>query len=136
MEKKLKYADFVLAFIRITLGLLLIYVGKEMFSQDSMKGYINWLTDIKFPMPAFMAYIGKVAELIGGISLVLGIGIRWTSIPAMIAMLVINFIMGDGHLWGNTFLAFLLLIVFFILGDGTWSLSSFLQNRRANVLNQ
>jgi uncharacterized membrane protein YphA (DoxX/SURF4 family) len=85
-------------------------------------------------MPALMAYIGKLAELLGGISLVLGFGIRWTAVPAMIAMLVINFIMGDGHLWGNTFMAFLLLLVFFILGDGSWSLSSLLQKRKDKLI--
>ncbi len=119
---KLKYADQIMAIIRITLGLLLLYVGKEMFKAENMKGYTDWLTDIKFPMPKLMAYMGKLAEIAGGLSLVSGIGIRWTAIPAMIAMLVINFIMSDGQVWGNTFLAFLLILVFFVQGEGIWSI--------------
>jgi hypothetical protein len=41
MEKLNKYADLVIAIVRITLGLLLLQVGKEMFTSDSMKGYID-----------------------------------------------------------------------------------------------
>jgi putative oxidoreductase len=132
MKNKLKYGDHILAVIRITLGLLLLYVGREMFNAESMKGYTDWLTDIKFPMPKIMAYMGKLAEIAGGLSLVLGIGIRWTAIPAMIAMLVINFIMGDGNLWGGTFLAFLLILVFFIQGEGIWTVSGLVYKQDDN----
>lgn len=132
MINKMKYGDQVLAIIRITLGLLLLYVGREMFNAESMKGYTDWLTDLKFPLPKIMAYAGKLAEIAGGISLVLGIGIRWTATPAMIAMLVINFIMSDGQLWGSTFLAFLLIVVFFVQGEGIWSVTSFLGRIRKN----
>jgi len=128
---KLKYADQVMAIIRITLGLLLLYVGREIFKADSMKGYTDWLTDLKFPMPKIMAYVGKLAEIAGGLSLVLGIGIRWTALPAMIAMLVINFIMGDGQVWGSTFLAFLLILMYFVQGEGTWGVADILKTYRS-----
>lgn len=128
----MKYGDQVLAIIRITLGLLLLYVGREMFNAESMKGYTDWLTDLKFPLPKIMAYAGKLAEIAGGITLVLGIGIRWTAIPAMIAMLVINFIMGDGHLWGSTFLAFLMILIYFVQGAGIWSVAEILSKNRNN----
>ena len=64
MINKMKYGDQVLAIIRITLGLLLLYVGREMFNAESMKGYTDWLTDLKFPLPKIMAYAGKLARCV------------------------------------------------------------------------
>lgn len=118
-----------LALVRVITGILLLRVGWEMFSTDKMSGYFQWLTDIRFPMPVFMAYAGKLAELAGGLSFLTGFLIRWTSIPVMITMVVITFIMGEGNLMSDSFLLLMLAWVFFCQGAGKWSLGYFLFGR-------
>lgn len=115
-------AGLVLA--RVITGILLLRVGWEIQSTDKMSGYVQWLTDIHFPMPATMAYAGKLAELAGGLSFVIGFFVRWTSIPVMITMAVITFILGDGNFMSDSFLLLLLAWVFFCKGAGIWSLDN------------
>ncbi|MBK6478564.1 MAG: DoxX family membrane protein [Saprospiraceae bacterium] len=49
-----------------------VILFKLMFSKDTMSGYIQWLGDIHFPFASKMAYVGKIAEMVGGLSLILG----------------------------------------------------------------
>ncbi len=136
MTNNLRYTDQIMAIIRIVFGGMLIYMSREMLIKETMTGNIQWLTDIHFPIPTIMAYIGKIAELLCGVSLVLGFGIRWTALPVMFTMLVINYFMENVNLWGNTFLAFLLLMVFFAQGDGIWTVISILNKSKMKRENE
>jgi uncharacterized membrane protein YphA (DoxX/SURF4 family) len=66
------YLDKTLAILRIALGLLLIYHGREVLYPEMMKGYFDW-EPFKGPNGAFLAYLGKGAELVSGILLTLGL---------------------------------------------------------------
>ena len=114
-----------LALVRVTTGILMTYHGYEVFMVDKMDGYHQWLSDLKFPSPAFMAYLGKGAELIGGILLTLGLFTRFAAILIAITMAVVCFGMGDGKFMTNDqhpFLFVLISLLFFFTGAGKYSL--------------
>lgn len=117
-------------FARLMTGIILIKVGWEIFSAETMSGYMQWLTDIKFPMPKPMAYLGKLAELAGGVALILGLFTRILCVPVIITMFVITFIMGDGSISGNSFLLLLLALIFISLGAGPWSLDERMMGKK------
>jgi putative oxidoreductase len=58
--------------VRIITGIMIVRYGLEVFNKPKMDGNIAWLTDLHFPVPAFMAFFGKGAELIGGVFLMIG----------------------------------------------------------------
>ncbi|KAA2241829.1 DoxX family protein [Chitinophaga agrisoli] len=114
-----------LALMRIITGLLMVYHGWEVFDKAKMDEYAKWLTDLHFPAPAFMAYLGKSTEWVSGILLTLGLLTRLAVIPLAIAMTVVCFGMGNGRILTqdqHPFLFVLLAGVFFFTGPGKWSL--------------
>jgi putative oxidoreductase len=122
-----------LGLIRILTGLFMVYHGWEVFSADKMTGYQQWLTDLKFPSPALMAYLGKGSELVGGILLTLGLLTRLAVIPLIGTMAVICFGMGHGKIFmddQHPFLFILLFLVFFFCGPGRYSLDKILFRKK------
>lgn len=59
---------------------------------NSMPDTIAWFGNAEWglglPFPAFMAYLATLSELLGAIALLLGLAVRWISIPLMITMVV------------------------------------------------
>ena len=122
-----------LIIIRILVGVMIAVYGLEMFDSKEMKDAVAWLTDIHFPIPLFMAYLGKVTELVGGIFLAIGLFTRFVSIPLVINMSVITIFMGSGKIFSDGQLPFLFLLFFLsfiIYGGGKWSLDNLLFNRK------
>ena len=122
-----------LIIVRISTGIIIANYGLEVFSRGHMNGNVQWLTDIHFPLPFIMAYIGKGIELAGGIFLILGLLTRLWCIAMIADMIVIIFIMGHGKIFGDEqlpFLLMLLFIVFAINGAGKWSMDKMIFTRR------
>jgi putative oxidoreductase len=122
-----------LVIIRIIVAILIAAYGLEVFEADKMKSNIAWLTDIHFPAPVFMAYLGKITELAGGILLAVGLFTRLVSIPLIIDMVVVIIFMGNGKIFGDAQLPFLFalfFLTFIIYGGGKWSLDNLLFNRK------
>lgn len=120
-----QYTPKLLALIRVITGILFVYHGHEIFVSDQMKNYTQWLSDLHYPLPAIFAYTGKTAELLGGISLLLGIRVRLFMLPLTLTLLLITFTMGHGKILTedqHPFISALLTGVFFCLGSGEWSL--------------
>jgi putative oxidoreductase len=121
--------------IRVIIGILIAKEGFQVFNKSHMDGNFAWLKDIHFPAPVFMAYVGKTAELIGGISLAIGLLTRFSGLVLVIDMAVITFIMGSGKFWNQDELPFLLLLIFacfIFLGGGIYSLDHLLFNKASS----
>ena len=118
---------------RVTSGLIIASYGLEIFDAETMNGYARWLTDIRFPAPIIMAYIGKLSELVGGVFLAFGLMTRFASLSLIITMIVITFIMGEGNLRSESFFLLLLFLTFFFLGGGKWSLDHLLFAKKSEA---
>jgi putative oxidoreductase len=118
-----------LGIIRIIIGLFMIYHGLEIFDKAKMNEYTKWLVDMPLPAPAFMAYLGKAAELLSGILLALGLFTRPAALLLAITMTFIAFGIGHGKVYmedQHPFLFVLLAFVFIFTGPGRWSLDKLL----------
>ena len=65
---------------------------------NKMNGFedvVSWFGNAEWglglPMPWLMAFMATSAEVVGAIMLLIGLGVRWVSIPLMITMLVAAF---------------------------------------------
>ncbi|MBL1319790.1 MAG: DoxX family protein [Methylophaga sp.] len=74
-------------------------------SDSSLQGTIDWFGNpdwgLGLPFPEIMAHLAWGAEYFGAIALVLGLAVRWVSIPLMATMIVAA---ATVH-WGNGWLA-------------------------------
>ena len=61
--------------------------------------YAKWLTELNFPSPSFMAYVGKGTEFISGIFLTIGLFTRLAVIPLAVTMVIVAFGMGKGRIF-------------------------------------
>lgn len=117
-----------LALVRMVTGALMLYHGLELFDAEKIRNYGQWLSDLTFPSPVLMAYLGKGAELAGGILLLLGLFTRSAALLIAVTMLVVCFFMGKGRIFTDDqhpFLFVLLAALFFFTGPGKWSLDHF-----------
>lgn len=124
-----------LVLIRVISGLLIFVHGLGIFSKGHMDGNVAWLTDLHFPLPVLLAYIGKGAELIGGALLILGLFTRIATLILIINMLVITFVLGNGKIFTDDqhpFLLTLLFVYLFFIGSGKISLDHLLFNKTKN----
>ncbi len=115
------------AIIRIITGLLMVYHGFEIFNSAQMNEYASWDSIKSMPFPAFWAYLGKGAELVGGILLTIGFMTRPAAILLALTMLFICFKIGNGKFWYDAqhpFLFALLSMIFFFTGPGKWSVDN------------
>lgn len=55
---------------------------------DTIAWFGNPEWGLGLPLPALMAWLAVLSELLGSIALLLGLGVRWFSIPLMITMIV------------------------------------------------
>ncbi|RYU96781.1 DoxX family protein [Emticicia agri] len=115
------------AIIRIITGLLMVYHGFEIFDSTQMQQYASWDSIKNLPFPAFWAYLGKGAELVGGILLTIGFMTRPAAIIIALTMLFICFKIGNGKFWYDAqhpFLFVLLAMIYFFMGPGKWSIDN------------
>jgi len=113
-----------LAFIRVLVGIFLIYHGSEIFDDAKIKEYAAWDIFKKSSSASFMIYLGKGFELVGGILLALGLFTRLACVIIMGTMFYISFFVGNGKIWYEDqypFLFALLALVFFFTGPGNKS---------------
>ncbi|MFD2521555.1 DoxX family protein [Emticicia soli] len=112
------------AIVRIITGLLLAYHGLEIFEPAKIQEYASWDSIKTMPFPAFWAYLGKAAELLGGVLLTIGFLTRPAALVIALTMLFICFKIGNGKFWyedQHPFLFFLLAMIYFFTGAGKWS---------------
>lgn len=112
----------------------MIFHGWEVFDAEKMKVYLTWDSFKGFSSPSFMVYMGKIAELIAGILMTIGLFTRPAALVLIFTMLYISFLVGHGKVWyedQHPFLFVLLGLVFFFTGPGKLSVDQLLfRNRR------
>lgn len=115
--------------IRVITGLFLAYHGWEVFDGKLMGDSAKWLTDLHFPKPALMAYLGKSTEFITGILITIGLLTRLAVWPVIVLMLTIIFGMGHGKIFyedQHPFMFILVALVLFFNGPGRYSADQYL----------
>ena len=121
------WAPQALALTRMVVGLFLVYHGWEVWDGGKMSDYGKWLTELGFPAPSVMAYLGKGAELLCGVLLTLGLLTRPAALLLGITMAGICFGMGKGRIFmedQHPFLFVLFAFLFLFAGPGSWSLDT------------
>jgi putative oxidoreductase len=114
-----------LSVIRIFVGLFMIYHGWEVFSAEKMNGYMDWEMFKGSSIARVMVYAGKIAELVAGIFLFIGLFTSAAALIMILTMAYIAFFVGHGKVWyedQHPFLFVLLGMVFIFCGPGTWSI--------------
>ena len=114
-----------LTLIRLIVGFFMIYHGYEIFNEQIMNGYLQRDMFKDSPTAKTMVYVGKAAELVGGILLFVGLLTRIACLIMIIVMSYIAFFVGHGKIWyedQHSFLFVLLAFVFFFTGPGNLSL--------------
>ena len=123
------FQDSGLTFIRIVVGLFLVYHGWEVFDPAKMKEYAVWDVFKGSASPTFMVYLGKGSELLAGLLLTVGLLTRVACLIIIGTMLYITFFVGHGKFWyedQHPFLFVLLALVFFFIGPSKWSMDALL----------
>lgn len=122
-----------LGLIRIITGFFMIYHGYEVFDSETMNGYLTWEMFKDRPSGKFLIYTGKIAELIAGILLFIGLFTRLSAIVIALTMLSISLFVGKGRIWyedQHPFLFVLLALVFVFAGPGSWSIDNLLDREK------
>ena len=100
----LAFADF-LAPLALRLYLVPVFWVAGSNKLQSMESTIAWFGNpdwgLGLSLPALLAWLATLTEAIGAILLLIGLGVRWISLPLMITMLVAAFAV---H-WQNGWLA-------------------------------
>lgn len=131
-ERKIWFEPGI-ALIRIITGSLMVYHGYEVFDNKLMLDYAKWLTDLHFPNPALMAYLGKGSEFAAGICITIGMFTRLAVWPMILTMLLIIFGMGHGKIFyedQHPFLFVLIGLFLFFNGPGKYSVDQYLYAQR------
>lgn len=115
--------------IRMLAGGIIISFGIEIFNAEQMAGYTEWLGSVGMPLPGIMAYVGKVAELVGGALLLVGLFTRFSTLPLIATMFVVNFIMLEGKIRTEPFYLLLLFACFLFIGSGRLSIDFLLHGK-------
>jgi putative oxidoreductase len=121
-----------IAIIRIIVGFFMIYHGWEIFDANKMNGYLQW-DMFKNSTGKTLVYLGKGAELAGGVLLFIGLFTRIACIILILTMAYITFFVGHGKIWyedQHPFLFVLLGFVFLFTGPGNMSLDKILFQRK------
>ncbi|MDN3657735.1 DoxX family protein [Ferruginibacter paludis] len=124
----------IIAVLRIIIGAMMIYHGAEVFNPVQMKEYAQWDMFKNSGSPALMPYIGKSAEFLCGLLLLLGLFTRISALMLIISMAYITFKIGHGKFWyedQHPFMFVLFGLLFFFTGPGKWSLDHVLFKPKA-----
>jgi uncharacterized membrane protein YphA (DoxX/SURF4 family) len=98
----LSFADF-LAPLALRLYLVPVFWMAGSGKLNNMESTIAWFGNpdwgLGLPLPALLAWLATLTEAVGAILLLVGIGVRWISLPLMMTMLVAGITVHWQHGW-------------------------------------
>lgn len=77
-----------LAPLALRLFLAPIFILAGMNKLSNVQNVAFWFESLGFPAPEVMVWLAGGTELIGGIMLLIGFGVRWAAVPLMVTMAV------------------------------------------------
>ena len=135
----LRHAGWGIALIRIVMGCMLIYSGYQKFA--AMAGTAAFFDMVKVPAPGVLAPVIATGEVLGGILLVVGLGIRYVPFWYIAMFIVTTFYVKlprEAPIFGYDAarIDIMLLIgnvMLLLEGAGAWALDTYLAARRTEV---
>lgn len=116
------YKEFAPTVLRVFLGIVFLSAAYAKIFVFTAQGFAQGLSFMPFPL--FFAWLVILTEGIGGLFLILGLWVRWSSIPLLIVMMVAfsrdvsgGWMKGWLTLWGIG-----MLLALILLGSGKCSL--------------
>jgi putative oxidoreductase len=127
---KLKLQKFAPTVLRFALGVVFVVHGYQKLFMQGFGGVGDFFAGLGIPLAMFSAYVVTLVEFFGGMFLILGILVRWSSALLAIVMAVATFVVHlpngftgeSGYEW--TFVLFFALVSLMLSGPGAWSLYS------------
>src|SRR5215204_6560123 len=132
-----RYAGTGIALVRVVMGLMLFYSGLTKLM--ALGGVVGFFGMMRIPAPEILAPVIAAGEVVGGLLLVLGLGIRFVSVWFIAQFLVTTFYVklpGAPPMGGfdASRIDIMLLagnIMLLLEGAGTYALDTYLTKRRA-----
>lgn len=125
--------NYVITFLRVTVGLLLIVHGIEVFDTDKMQEYVKWES---FSSTSLLPYIGKASELLTGILFTIGLFTRMAAIITILTFTYITFFIGNGKFWmddQHPFMFVLFGVLFLFIGAGACAIDNYIFKLKKNA---
>ena len=129
-------AEIGLFLLRFYVGLsLFLTTGTSKFSIRRLEinpEYLGMVTSVGLPAPLFFAILGALAETVGALLLMIGLGTRWAAMALAVTFFVAAFLYGR-----NTPITFLtlpqllfwLFVCFGVMGSGRISVDGLVRRR-------
>ena len=122
-------APYATLLLRVALGLFFLAHGLTKVLVFTIPGTVKFFNSIGYP--SFVAYLVLIAELGGGLALIIGLWTRWIALVLFIEMLgVIYYHWPNGWVftskgggWEYPVMWAVALLVLALLGDGPYALS-------------
>jgi putative oxidoreductase len=130
-------APYAALLLRVALGLLFITHGLAKVLGFGIAGTVTFFASIGYP--DFVAYLVLLAELAGGVALVIGLWTRWMALALFVEMIgVIIYHAPKGWVfsapgggWEYPALWAVALVALYLLGDGPYAVTTWLKRWRA-----
>jgi putative oxidoreductase len=122
-------APYATLLLRVALGLFFLAHGLTKVLVFTIPGTVKFFNSIGYP--SFVAYLVLVAELGGGLALIIGLWTRWIALVLFIEMLGVIiyhwpngwFFTSKGGGWEYPVMWAVALLVLALLGDGPYAIS-------------
>jgi putative oxidoreductase len=85
-ELATRSSDAILLVARLLIGWL--FLTNSWAKIVNMQGFVSYLTNLRVPSPSFWAWPAMVAEVLLGITLILGIATRYASLFAFVYLII------------------------------------------------
>ena len=124
-----------IAVVRIMAGVILVVAGWQKLSGGGIGGFAGGMTRMGFPAAEILAPLVIAFELIGGLLILVGAGVRWLGIIMIVQFLITGtFVqMPSERGFGNARLDYLLMaagIMLVLAGAGKASVDEWLARRK------